>query len=108
VKRKRLISAVRERMRTQASARAAEDAVAIPSPASPARARRGSVPDPELEQLQAEARYHRNRFELYRARVISGSRTPTSATRLRELEGTATAAADRLAHARAKREQGSR
>jgi hypothetical protein len=56
--------------------------------------------DHELEQLAAEARYHRDRFELYRARVISASPVATSTTRLRDLERTATAAADRLTHAR--------
>ena len=56
--------------------------------------------DDELERLTEEARYHRDRFELYRARVVSGSSAATSLTRLRELERTATAAADRLAHAR--------
>ena len=59
--------------------------------------------DHELEQLAAEARYARDRFELYRARTISGSSMPTSPVRLRELERTATAAAERLAHARRKR-----
>jgi hypothetical protein len=57
-------------------------------------------PDHELEQLAAEAQYHRERFELYRARAISGSSTPTSPARLRELERTATAAQERLRHAR--------
>jgi hypothetical protein len=57
-------------------------------------------PSVDIEQLEAEARYHRERYELYRARVRSGSSTPTSPTRLRELERTATAAAERLAHAR--------
>ena len=56
--------------------------------------------DDELEQLVAEARYHRDRFELYRARVTSGSSAATSLGRLRELERTATAAAERLADAR--------
>jgi hypothetical protein len=58
------------------------------------------MPDHELEQLAAEARYHRDRFQLYRARVISGSSMATSPARLRELERTATAAAERLAHAK--------
>jgi len=56
--------------------------------------------DDELERLTEEARYHRDRFDLYHARVVSGSSAATSLTRLRELERTATAAADRLAHAR--------
>lgn len=58
------------------------------------------MPDDDLEQLAAEARYHRERFQLYRARVISGSSMATSPTRLRELERTATAAEERLAHAK--------
>ena len=61
--------------------------------------------DDELERLEAEARYHRDRFELYRARVVSGSSAATSLARLRELERTATAAADRLAHARRSRQR---
>ncbi len=59
--------------------------------------------DDELEQLVAEARYHRDRYELYRARVVSGSSAATSLARLRELERTATAATDRLAHHRRSR-----
>jgi hypothetical protein len=52
------------------------------------------APDLELEQREAETHYHCDRFELYRARVVSGSSVATSTTRLRELERTATAAAD--------------
>jgi hypothetical protein len=37
-----------------------------------------------MEELKAEARYHRERFELYKAKT-HGAR-PTSGTRLRELE----------------------
>jgi hypothetical protein len=56
--------------------------------------------DHDLEQLAAEWRYHRDRFQLYRARVMSGSAMATSPARLRQLERTATAAEERLAHAR--------
>ena len=56
--------------------------------------------DHDLEQLAAESRYHRDRYQLYRARVMSGSAAATSPARLRQLERTATAAAERLAHAR--------
>jgi hypothetical protein len=59
-----------------------------------------SHPVEDMEQLEAEARYHRDRYELYHARVISGSSRATSPVRLRELEHTATAAEERLAHAR--------
>ena len=36
-----------------------------------------------LEPLAAEARYHRQRYDLYRAKIYGGR--PTSDTRLREL-----------------------
>jgi hypothetical protein len=55
--------------------------------------------DARLEELRAEARYRRERRDLYAARVYGGR--PTSATKLRELERAATAAAERLAHAEA-------
>jgi hypothetical protein len=103
VKRRSLLAAVRDRMRQQAAVREAEDAagmadaVAPPPVAAPSRP---MAPDHQLEQLAAEARYHRDRFQLYRARVISGSSQTTSAARLRELERTATAAEERLAHAK--------
>jgi len=96
--RSRLFGAVRERMRS----RAARDAEIRPPVSPPDRPRRTPEPahDDELERLVAEARYHHDRFELYQARVRSGSSAATSLTRLRELERTATAAADRLADAR--------
>lgn len=50
-----------------------------------------------LEELRTEASYHRQRFDLYRAKTY-GPR-PTSATRLRELEQASDAAAARLRHA---------
>ena len=59
----------------------------------------------DLETLKAEARYHRDRYELYHARAISGSAMTTSPARLRELERAAKAAEERLAHAR-RRDQG--
>jgi hypothetical protein len=39
---------------------------------------------PRIEDLQAEARYHRERYDLYRAKMY-GPR-PTTMARLRELE----------------------
>jgi hypothetical protein len=97
--RRRLLAAVRDRMRAPTAVREeGEISPARPPTSAPRPAVR--APDLELEQLEAEATYHRDRFELYRARVVSGSRVATSTTRLRELERTATAAADRLAHAR--------
>jgi hypothetical protein len=85
-------------MRTQALAREAEEAT--PAPRRPPADR---PHDAELQHLEAEARYRRDRFNLYHARVISGRSGATSATRLRELERTATVAAERLAHARKSR-----
>ena len=57
-------------------------------------------PVEDLEQLEAEARYHRDRYELYHARAVSGSARVTSPVRMRELERTATAAEERLANTR--------
>jgi hypothetical protein len=73
-----------------------------PAPATRVQARpsRPAPPDPRIEQLAAEAQYHRERFDLYRARVISGSPSATTPGRLRELERIAAAAQERLAHAR--------
>jgi len=50
-----------------------------------------------LEDLRAEARYHRQRYDLYRAKVY-GPR-PTTMTRLRELERAHDAAAARVRQA---------
>jgi hypothetical protein len=97
--RRSLLAAVRDCMRTQTPVPEARESAAART-ATPPRRPSVRAPDLELEQLEAEARYHRDRFQLYRARVISGSGVAASTTRLRELERTATAAADRLAHAR--------
>jgi hypothetical protein len=53
-----------------------------------------SAHDPAEDRLEAEARYHRERLALYRARVYNSK--STSATRLRELERTSRAADARL------------
>ena len=95
--RRRLIAAVRERMRDRAVEPTSEQPVPVEPPRRPAPP---APPDPELEQIAAEARYHRDRYELHRARVVSGSPAATSLGRLRELERSATAAEERLAHAR--------
>jgi hypothetical protein len=55
------------------------------------------TPADRLEELRAEARYRRERYELYKAR-IHGPR-PSSPARLRELEREARAAEERLRHA---------
>jgi hypothetical protein len=50
---------------------------------------------PPLDELRAEARYHRERYELYRAKAYA--LRPVSMARLRELER-AHAAADARLH----------
>ena len=52
---------------------------------------------PRIAELRAEARYARERYDLYKAKTY-GPRA-TSAKRLRELERAADAAQARLAHA---------
>jgi hypothetical protein len=96
----RLIAAVRARMRHRSSENDADRTVGPVAATPPPRPTPPSSPDPLLEQLDAEASYHRDRYELYRARVVSGSPAATSLGRLRELERSATAADERLAHAR--------
>jgi hypothetical protein len=99
--RTRLYPRVRRLMRNEAARREAQDGGAAPpapsaEPEAPTTARQ---PEAEsLAVLEAEARYHRDRLALYRARVYAVK--PTSATHLRELEHAATAADERLAHAR--------
>jgi len=51
-----------------------------------------------LEQLRAEANYHRQRLDLYRARLYGGR--ALSVTRLEEFQRASDAAAARLAHGR--------
>ena len=74
-----------------------------PAPApAPARRRRPTAQEreaaQELERLEAEASYHRDRLALYHARVITAQ--PSSAARLRELRHASEAADARLAHAK--------
>lgn len=47
-----------------------------------------------LEQLRAEARYHRQRLDLYRARLYGGR--PLNWARLEDFQRAAAAAAERL------------
>lgn len=61
----------------------------------------GELAPPDLVQLEAEERYHRERLALYRARAY-GAR-PTSPARLRELGRIWTAAKARLTDARSRR-----
>src|SRR3954454_484061 len=55
----------------------------------------------EISVAEAEARYHRDRFALYRARVHSGK--PTSLPRLQELERAAARAAAWVRHVKGQR-----
>jgi predicted alternative tryptophan synthase beta-subunit len=55
------------------------------------------MPSDQMEQLLAEARYARERYDLYKARVYAGR--PTTLTRLRELERVSEQAEERLRHA---------
>jgi hypothetical protein len=57
--------------------------------------------DPGIEHLTAEARYHRQRYDLYRAKMYS--LRPTTHTRLRELQRACEAAEARLEAARSTR-----
>jgi hypothetical protein len=100
-----LLPRVRRLMRREAARREAHDdrpAEVAPAPSEP-RATNSTARDHEqnLETLEAEAHYHRDRLALYRARVYANK--PTSATRLRELERTSVAADARLKHARGRR-----
>jgi hypothetical protein len=55
-------------------------------------------PTPDLEQLTAEAKYHRERLALYRARAYASK--AVSPERMRRLEQDAAAADERLQRAR--------
>jgi hypothetical protein len=103
-----LIPRVRRLMRREAARRDAHDdrpAAVAPVPSEP-RATNSTAREAHqnLETLEAEARYHRDRLALYRARVYANK--PTSATRLRELERTSEGADARLEHARGRRKSG--
>ncbi len=57
-----------------------------------------ALPAPDLSELEAQAKYHRDRLALYRARMLSAR--PTSTARLRDLQRASAAADARLRHAR--------
>lgn len=69
----------------------------VPRTANPRAVGRAALPPPDLPELEAQARYHRDRLALYRARVLSAK--PASAARLRELQRASAAADARLRHA---------
>jgi hypothetical protein len=84
-------------MRTDTEERA--ERVRAPAPARPRRPTAHERAEAmELERLEAEARYHRDRLALYNARVITAR--PSSPARLRELQRTSESADARLAHAK--------
>jgi division protein CdvB (Snf7/Vps24/ESCRT-III family) len=56
------------------------------------------LPAPDLPEIEAQARYHRDRLALYRARLQSAR--PASTVHLRELQQASEAADERLRHAR--------
>ena len=62
--------------------------------------------DARLDDLRAEARYARERFQLYKARAYGGRLT--SPARLRELQRTSEAAEARLQAAQAEQERAAR
>lgn len=70
-----------------------------PSRKSPERA---EIVDrsPNLNELEAEAGYQRNRLALYRRRILTGK--PTTPQRLREIERAMESARERLRRARAR------
>ena len=70
---------------------------AAPAPPAPPE----TIAPPDVGQLEAEERYHRERLALYRARAYSSR--PTSPARLRELGRIWEAAKARLTHARSQR-----
>jgi hypothetical protein len=57
--------------------------------------------EPQMDELRAEARYHRERYELYRAKAYA--MRPTTTARLRELERAHLAADARLRRAEEQR-----
>ena len=96
-----LLRRVRELVARRRDARrpgsGAPDPLAPPSVPRPPDRRVVALPAPDLRELEAQARYHRERLALYRARVLSAK--PSSAARLRELQRESAAADDRLRHA---------
>ena len=94
-----LLRRVRERVARRSRGSRTDPAPAPPvaRPAPGHVVARVALPAPDLQELEAEARYHRDRLALYRARVLTAK--PTSAARLRELQRISTAADARLRHA---------
>jgi hypothetical protein len=79
------------------AARAARAPI-VPERTPPAPPEAAALPAPDLDELEAQAKYHRDRLALYRARTLSAR--PTSSVRLRDLQRASAAADARLRHAR--------
>jgi hypothetical protein len=95
-----LLPRVLHLMRRRSALREAHDsapAVRLPTETAPPSVV-PTVDAESLDMLEAEARHHRARLDLYRARAYALK--PTSATRLRELERTAALAESRVTQAR--------
>jgi hypothetical protein len=84
----------RSRRHKRGSRTAQDPAPPGPRPATRPAVARVALPAPDLQEVEAQARYHRDRLALYRARVLSAK--PSSAARLRELQRISTAADARL------------
>ena len=99
--RRSLLAAVRDRMHKRAAEPKTPPSppVETVAPVGERSPRAELEAENEVARLGGEARYHRERHALYRARLTSGSGA-TSPGRLRELEQVAAAAQDRLAHAK--------
>jgi hypothetical protein len=99
---RRLRASVRRRSQNSAAA-PNQHTQPAPERAEPrvAPAQSATMAPPDLVQLEAEERYHRERLALYRARSYSSR--PTSPARLRELGRIWEAAKARLTHARSQR-----
>jgi hypothetical protein len=93
VRRRPRDSAAAPSQRTQPAPERAEPR-AVPSQSA-------TIAPPDVGELEAQERYHRERLALYRARSYGSS--PTSPARLRELGRIWEAAKARLTHARSQR-----
>ena len=85
-------------MRTDTEEREMRAPAPVRRPPRPVPTSRERDAAAELERLEAEASYHRDRLALYNARVITAR--PSSPARLRELQRVSEGADARLAHAK--------
>lgn len=90
----RAFAARRKERRTGGSRTDPVPTAPVARPATPRVVPRVALPAPDLQEIEAQARYHRDRLALYRARVLSAK--PTSTARLHELQRISAAADARL------------